>query len=151
MIFVVIFVCFYCSNLRQKPGAAMTNKEIITQHHATFEGARHVDEDGNEFWLARDLAPLFEYQDWRNFVQVVEKAKVVCQQSAQAIDDHFGDLTKMVKIGSGAKRELSDRMHIHQVFSSLSRKQESRSHSHTKQAYIASVRGERIRFAPARE
>lgn len=115
-----------------------------------FEGARHVDEDGNEFWLARDLAPLLEYQDWRNFVQVVEKAKVACQQSAQAIDDHFGDLTKMVEIGSGAKRELSDRMHIHQVISSLSRKQESRSHSHAKQAYIASAGGERTRFAPAR-
>lgn len=86
----------------------MTNKKIITQHHATFEDVRHVDEDGNEFWLARNLAPLLEYQDWRNFVQVLEKAKVACQQSAQAIDDHFGDLTKMVEIGSGAKRELSD-------------------------------------------
>ena len=86
----------------------MTNKKVETQHHATFEGIRHVDDDGNEFWLARELAPVLEYQDWRNFMQVVEKARVACQQSNQSIEDHFGDVTRMVTIGSNAQRPVPD-------------------------------------------
>ena len=86
----------------------MNAKRIANQYHATFEGARQVDEDGNEFWFARDLAPLLDYQDWRNFMQVVEKARLACQTSGREVDDHFGDVTRMVGIGSGAKREIAD-------------------------------------------
>lgn len=86
----------------------MTNKPIETQHHASFEGIRHVDEDGNETWMARELAPVLEYQDWRNFMQVVEKARIACQQSNQPSEDHFGDVTRMVTIGSNAQRPVSD-------------------------------------------
>ena len=86
----------------------MTDKRIAKQHHATFEGIRHVDGDGAEFWLARDLAPLLEYQEWRNFVQVMEKARVACETSGQQSEDHFGDINKMVEIGSGARREVAD-------------------------------------------
>lgn len=78
------------------------------QHHATFESIRHVAEDGGEYWFARDLAPLLDYQDWRNFMQVVDKARVACAASGHQVADHFGDLTKMVEIGSGAKREVAD-------------------------------------------
>ena len=86
----------------------MNAKRIANQHHATFEGARQVDEDGNEYWFARDLAPLLDYQDWRNFMQVVEKARLACEKSGRAVEDHFGDVTRMVGIGSGAKREIAD-------------------------------------------
>lgn len=86
----------------------MTTKKIATQHHATFEGIRHADEDGNEFWLARELAPLLEYQDWRNFMQVMEKARIACQQSNHPIENHFGDVTRMVAIGSNAQRPVAD-------------------------------------------
>lgn len=86
----------------------MPDKSIAQQHHATFEGIRQLDEDGNEYWSARDLAPLLEYQDWRNFLQVVDKARVACQQSERAVSDHFGDATKMVPIGSGAQRPVPD-------------------------------------------
>lgn len=86
----------------------MPDKSIAHQHHATFEGIRQLDEDGNEFWSARDLAPLLEYQDWRNFLQVVDKARVACEQSGRPVDDHFGDVTKMVPIGSGAHRSVPD-------------------------------------------
>ena len=86
----------------------MNAKRIANQYHATFEGARQVDEDGNEFWFARDLAPLLDYQDWRNFMQVVEKSRLACQTSGREMDDHFGDVTRMVGIGSGAKREIAD-------------------------------------------
>lgn len=86
----------------------MTDKRIAQQHHATFEGIRQLDEHGDEFWSARALAPLLEYQDWRNFMQVVDKARVACEQSGRAVADHFGDTTKMVPIGSGAQRPVPD-------------------------------------------
>ncbi len=86
----------------------MIDKRIAQQHHATFEGIRQLDEHGDEFWSARDLAPLLEYQDWRNFMQVVDKARVACEQSGRVVADHFGDTTKMVLIGSGAQRPVPD-------------------------------------------
>ncbi len=88
--------------------ADMTNKKVAQQHHATFESIRQVDADGNEFWSARELAPLLEYQDWRNFMQVVDKARLACEQSDRPVADHFGDVTKMVSIGSGAQRPVQD-------------------------------------------
>lgn len=85
----------------------MTNNKL-TQHHITFENIKHLDADGNEFWSARDLAPLLEYQDWRNFMQVMDKARLACEQSGRPVADHFGDVTKMVPIGSGAHRSVPD-------------------------------------------
>lgn len=86
----------------------MNAQRIVNQHHATFEGARQVDEDGNEFWFARDLAPLLNYQQWRNFMQVIDKARLACEKSGRAVSDHFANVSKMVDIGSGAQREVAD-------------------------------------------
>ena len=86
----------------------MVHSKISTQDHVSFEKLRALDTNGNEIWLARSLAPLLEYQDWRNFLQVVAKAKTACEKSGQPIADHFGDVTQMVSIGSGAQRELPD-------------------------------------------
>jgi DNA-damage-inducible protein D len=86
----------------------MTKKSIANQHPATFEGIRQLDAEDNEFWLARDLAPLLDYQEWRNFMQVVGKATQACSKSGNAVEDHFVDITKMVEIGSGAQREVAD-------------------------------------------
>lgn len=86
----------------------MTDKKIAQQHHATFEGIRQFDENGDEFWLARDLAPLLDYPQWRNFVPVLEKAREACRNSGQRVEDHFADIRKMVEIGSGAQREVED-------------------------------------------
>src|SRR5258708_12192697 len=86
----------------------MIDKLITQRHHATFEAIRQQDAHGRDFWFARDLAPLLEYQDWRNFLQVVEKARLACQKSGQPVGDHFGDITRMVDIGSGAQRSVQD-------------------------------------------
>lgn len=86
----------------------MTDFPVPQAHHQSFEGIRQQDEEGHEFWSARDLAPLLEYQDWRNFMQVADKAKLACEQSGQAIADHFGETTKMVAIGSNAQRKVPD-------------------------------------------
>jgi DNA-damage-inducible protein D len=85
------------------------SKDIIgQQHHATFDGIRHLDETGNEHWLARELAPLLEYPQWRNFLPVLTKAREACKQSGQSAANHFAEMRKMVDIGSGAQREVED-------------------------------------------
>lgn len=86
----------------------MTDKRIASQHHATFEGIKQTDGEGNEFWLARELAPLLDYPQWRNFLPVLDKAREACRNSGQKVEDHFADVRKMVGIGSGALREVED-------------------------------------------
>jgi DNA-damage-inducible protein D len=86
----------------------MPERSISNQHHATFESIRQLDEAGDEFWSARDLAPLLEYQQWRNFLQVIDKARQACEKSGRVVADHFADVSKMVDIGSGARREVDD-------------------------------------------
>ncbi len=86
----------------------MTDKRIVDQHHATFESIRRFDDEGNEYWGARDLQPLLEYAGWDKFKRVIEKAMEACRQSGNEVDDHFSQTAKMVDIGSGAKREIED-------------------------------------------
>ena len=83
--------------------------EIAAQHQS-FEGIRHQDENGNEFWQARELAIVLEYIQWRNFVQVIEKAKEACENSGQKAGDHFAEVSKMIGLGKGAQRPVEDYM-----------------------------------------
>ena len=86
----------------------MTNQRISEQHHATFDSIRQQDEEGNEYWLARPLAKVLDYSEYRHFLPVLERAKEACRNSNQEIENHFEDVLAMVEIGSGAKRELPD-------------------------------------------
>ena len=82
--------------------------EIDEIYNKTFEDIKHIDENGIEFWYARELMKVLTYKDWRYFDAVVEKAKIACQNSELTDIDHFVVDTKMVEIGSGAKREQKD-------------------------------------------
>ena len=84
-------------------------KEIIVQLNKTFEESAYA-QNGVEYWMARDIQKLLEYTDWRNFLLVVEKAKIACSRSGQNIVDHFVDVNKMVQLGSGSQREIEDIM-----------------------------------------
>jgi DNA-damage-inducible protein D len=86
----------------------MTEKRITEQHHATFESIRQLDEEGNEYWNARQLAVVLEYSQYRHFLPVIDRAKEACRNSGQQIADHIEDVLTMVEIGSGAKREVPD-------------------------------------------
>lgn len=86
----------------------MSEKEIITSLQGTFEEIRRFDSKGDEYWLARELAPILEYHKWQNFALVIEKAALACEQSGRRIADHFTDISKMVDLGSGAKRKIKD-------------------------------------------
>jgi DNA-damage-inducible protein D len=67
-----------------------------------FEQIRKTDENGNEFWMARKLAKILEYSDFRNFLSVIEKAKTACINSGQLNNDHLVEATEVVDAGSGA-------------------------------------------------
>ena len=82
-------------------------KEIILQLNKNFEDAAYQKE-GVEYWMARDIQKLLDYDEWRNFLKVIEKAKLACLNSGQNISNHFVDVNKMVKLGSGSEREISD-------------------------------------------
>ena len=82
-------------------------KELITRLHKNFEDFVH-NEDGIEFWYARDIQNLLVYSQWRNFEQVIEKAKIACKNASQEVSNHFADVSKMVDIGSGTQREILD-------------------------------------------
>lgn len=84
-------------------------KQLITSLHKSFEDAVH-EQEGVEFWYARELMGLLEYTKWDNFKQVIEKAKTACQNSGQSVVDHFPDVGKMVEIGSGAQKTVDDYM-----------------------------------------
>ena len=86
----------------------MSENEIIKATEQIFESIKHIDENGIEFWYARELMVTLAYKDWRYFDAVVEKARIACQNSEILDTDHFVVDNKMVEIGSGAKREQKD-------------------------------------------
>jgi DNA-damage-inducible protein D len=71
-----------------------------------FEQLKKINEHGQEYWPARELAKILDYSDYGNFENVIKKAMVACENSGQDIDNHFGDTTEMVDIGSNAKRDF---------------------------------------------
>lgn len=77
-------------------------KKAIT----TFESIKKIDDNGVEYWSSRDLAKALDYADYRNFIAAIQRAKEACKNSNQPVSDHFGDITEMVIIGSGAERPL---------------------------------------------
>ncbi len=81
--------------------------EEIRQLLEKFESARQLL-DGVECWSARDLQELLGYKQWRNFIQVVDKAKSAAVNAEIDIDNHFADVSKMVELGSGSHREIVD-------------------------------------------
>jgi DNA-damage-inducible protein D len=86
----------------------MMEKNIVKKHHATFEGMRRFDENGNEFWQARQLAKVLDYSEYRHFLPVIDRAREACRNSGRSPEDHFEDILEMVEIGSGARREIPD-------------------------------------------
>lgn len=74
----------------------------------TFESLRRVDEDGAEYWSARELFPVLEYSRWEKFKQLIEKAKTACETAGATVSDHFHLEGKMIGLAKGAKREVED-------------------------------------------
>ena len=86
--------------------AGEIEKKPSDGHQSPFERIRRVSDAGHEHWSGRDFARVLGYSDYRNFEQVIQKARVACFNSGQRIEDHFVDVTEMVEIGSGAERPV---------------------------------------------
>ncbi len=87
----------------------MMEMRIITKLTKNFEESA-FEEDGVEFWFARDLQKLLGYVEWRKFKGVIEKAKKSCENANFEVSDHFVEADKKVQLGSGAEREVEDIM-----------------------------------------
>lgn len=82
------------------------NLEIIDNN--VFENIKHIDNDGNEYWLGRELMIALKYTKWENFKKVIDKAIIACKSSNYIVSNHFPDVRKKVQIGSGAEKEIAD-------------------------------------------
>ena len=81
-------------------------KKLVNPQDSIFEEIKRVDENGAEYWSARDMAKVLEYLEYRNFLPVIKKAKEACVNSQHKVEDHFVDMHEMIEIGKGGKRSL---------------------------------------------
>ena len=82
--------------------------ELEKINETIFESIKHVDDDGNEYWYARELQKVLEYTEWRKFVGVIKKAINSCKASNYVVLDHFVGADKMINLGKGGQRKISD-------------------------------------------
>lgn len=74
----------------------------------TFESIKHIDEDGIEFWYARELQVVLDYKEWRKFENVIKKAKESCKNSNISVFEHFVDVDKLSKRANNAETTIKD-------------------------------------------
>lgn len=83
--------------------------DALTEYsEKTFEEIKHIDEDGNVYWFARELSKILQYADWRNFENAIYKAMDACKNSGYDVESNFGDITTFTKLSNGRMRRISD-------------------------------------------
>jgi DNA-damage-inducible protein D len=84
-------------------------RQIATSGASPFDAIRHVDEQGNEYWSARELGRLLGYTtNYRNFQKAIKKAEEACENSGEAASDHIAHVRNMISIGKGGQRLVED-------------------------------------------
>lgn len=81
---------------------------FFDKDESIFENIKHILEDGTEYWNARELQHVLEYTDWRNFLKVVDKAKIACENSGILVEEHFVDVNKSSPMPNGGTRIIDD-------------------------------------------
>ncbi len=80
----------------------------IDKNNKSFEDIKHINENGVEFWYARELMPILQYSNWQNFEKIINKAKISCQNSDINVFEHFIDVSKLSKRANNAEVEIND-------------------------------------------
>ena len=86
------------------------NRQVLKNHHKTFEDIRQKTAEGAHFWFARDLQVVLGYSSWDKFKTVIQKAVKACENSGNSPSAHFSRLGKMVKIGLGVTRHIPEQI-----------------------------------------
>ena len=86
----------------------MNHLKELELSNMTFEDIKHIDENGMEFWYARELKTVLDYKEWRKFEGVIEKAKEACKNSNISETEHFVGTDKTIKMPKGAKKIVLD-------------------------------------------
>jgi DNA-damage-inducible protein D len=86
----------------------MPDEKGIDSPHKDFERIKKIDENGVEYWEARELMVLLDYAQWRNFEEVINKAKQSCFNSGQPVENHFAEVSKSIKSGYNTTREVTN-------------------------------------------
>ena len=82
--------------------------DALIKNNQSFEEIKNIDENGGEFWYARELMEVLDYSLWQNFEKIINKAKIACNSSNINTFDHFIDVNKMIKVAKGATRSVDD-------------------------------------------
>ena len=84
------------------------DKNSTGPYTSPFDSIKQLDDEGNEYWYARDLQGVLEYSEWRNFYKIIEKAKNACKASGHAVQSEFVDVNKLVDVGANLQRSIQD-------------------------------------------
>ena len=80
----------------------------VAKNNKSFGDIKHIDENGVEFWYARELQVVLDYKEWRKFENVISKAKQACENSNISAFEHFVDVDKTIKMPKSAKKIIQD-------------------------------------------
>ena len=83
-------------------------KQLMNVTDLVLLDIKHIDENGVEFWYARELMPILQYSNWQNFEKIIDKAKISCENSGISVFEHFIDVNKLSKRANNAKVEIKD-------------------------------------------
>ena len=84
--------------------------DIVKYSEETFESVKHVNKYGQEYWLARELQPILDYSQWRNFKEAIDRAKLACENSGIDPSDHFAEVSKTIAMPKNASKDIPDFM-----------------------------------------
>lgn len=84
--------------------------DLVKYSEETFESIKHVNGYGQEYWLARELQPILDYAQWRNFNEAIDRAKLACKNSGIDPSDHFAEVSKTIPMPKNATKDIPDYM-----------------------------------------
>ena len=84
------------------------NKDITNYSKTIFDSIKHIDENGKEYWEARELMKILEYTNWRNFEILINRSMKTVKNNNLNVNYHFDAVIKMIEIAKGAKRKVKD-------------------------------------------